>query len=537
VADEAEYAFRHLLVRDVSYGQIPRAARAEKHRQAADWIESLGRPEDHAEMVAHHCLNGLEYARAAGAETEDLAERARVALVHAGERALALNAFAAAARFYRDALALWTAADSERAHVLFRLGEALLRVRDQEAGQVLDEARASLLDAGEPETAAEADALLAEVWWHRGDRDRCFDCLHRSFDLVRHAPSSRSRARVLSHVARFRMLADENDEAIRVGRQALAMAEELGLDQLRAHALNTIGVARFSGGDDDGIADVERSLEIALEANAADAAGRAYTNLSALLQARGDFRRHREVAAEGTRLAERFGDISSVLHLQTHIIQSQYAIGDWQRAVRLADEFIVQCESGSPSYSEVWVRTMRGAVRLARGDDDGALEDARSGLAVARNAKDPQALVPALGLSARVHAELGRTAEARQIARELLSLRGGWGWFRIDLAWVAERLGIDGELRRQLDTMHPSLGLDALRAVLDREFERAAERFAEIGSLPDEALARLRAAERLVAEGRANSADTQLQQALAFWRDVGATRYIREGEALLAAAS
>jgi hypothetical protein len=85
--------------------------------------------------------------------------------------------------------------------------------------------------------------------------------------------------------------------------------------------------------------------------------------------------------------------------------------------------------------------------------------------------------------------------------------------------------------------MHPSLGLDALRAVLDREFERAAERFAEIGSLPDEALARLRAAERLVAEGRANSADTQLQQALAFWRDVGATRYIREGEALLAAAS
>src|SRR5205085_11792383 len=38
VAEETEYAFRHLLVRDVAYGQIPRAARGEKHRRAAEWI-------------------------------------------------------------------------------------------------------------------------------------------------------------------------------------------------------------------------------------------------------------------------------------------------------------------------------------------------------------------------------------------------------------------------------------------------------------------------------------------------------------------
>ena len=45
VSGETEYAFRHLLVRDVAYGQIPRAGRAEKHRLAAGWIEALGRPE------------------------------------------------------------------------------------------------------------------------------------------------------------------------------------------------------------------------------------------------------------------------------------------------------------------------------------------------------------------------------------------------------------------------------------------------------------------------------------------------------------
>ncbi|HET7856247.1 MAG TPA: AAA family ATPase [Gaiellaceae bacterium] len=68
VAEETEYAFRHLLVRDVAYAQIPRPRRAERHRLAAEWMESLGRAEDHAEMLAHHYLTALELTRAAGAK-------------------------------------------------------------------------------------------------------------------------------------------------------------------------------------------------------------------------------------------------------------------------------------------------------------------------------------------------------------------------------------------------------------------------------------------------------------------------------------
>ena len=39
MAGEREFGFWHLLVRDVCYGQIPRAARAARHRAAAAWIE------------------------------------------------------------------------------------------------------------------------------------------------------------------------------------------------------------------------------------------------------------------------------------------------------------------------------------------------------------------------------------------------------------------------------------------------------------------------------------------------------------------
>src|SRR5207302_1510019 len=85
VEGETEYAFKHLLVRDVAYGQIPRSERSEKHRRAAEWIESLGRSEDHAEMLAHHYASALELARAAGQEVSAFADRARVAMREAGD--------------------------------------------------------------------------------------------------------------------------------------------------------------------------------------------------------------------------------------------------------------------------------------------------------------------------------------------------------------------------------------------------------------------------------------------------------------------
>jgi hypothetical protein len=69
--------------------------------------------------------------------------------------------------------------------------------------------------------------------------------------------------------------------------------------------------------------------------------------------------------------------------------------------------------------------------------------------------------------------------------------------------------------------------------IAEGDYARAADVYAEMGALPNEAYTRLRAAEELVAEGRQAEADEQLRSALAFYRSVGATRYIREGEALL----
>ena len=77
IENESEYAFAHALVRDVAYGQIPRAERAAKHRAVAEWIESLGRPDDHAEMLAYHWQSALELVRASGGTDARLEEQVR----------------------------------------------------------------------------------------------------------------------------------------------------------------------------------------------------------------------------------------------------------------------------------------------------------------------------------------------------------------------------------------------------------------------------------------------------------------------------
>ncbi|MBA3566813.1 MAG: AAA family ATPase [Actinobacteria bacterium] len=201
VEGETEYAFRHLLVRDVAYGQIPRGERAGKHQAAAAWIESLGRPEDHAEMLAHHYVNALELSRAAGLEDADLSESARAALRIAGDRALALNTWAAAADLFTHAVSLWPEDDRDRPELLLSYGSALQQIGDGRAGDVLSEAREGLVELDELERAARADAALSRFWWDRGQRDRSFGFRDRALALVVERSPSPDKLFVLNQTA------------------------------------------------------------------------------------------------------------------------------------------------------------------------------------------------------------------------------------------------------------------------------------------------------------------------------------------------
>jgi len=539
VESEGEWAFAHMLLRDVAYGQIPRRERAEKHRRVAEWIESLGRPEDHGEMLAYHWRAALELARASGMDTGDLVERTRFALRGAGDRAFALNAYDAAEIYYEEALALWPPDDEERPDLLFRRAHALYLRGDERREAALVEARDVLIDAGNREAAGEAAAFLARVAWHGGRRDEAFAHLASAEELVAAAPASAAKARVLATSARQRTLAGENHEGLRLGEEARELAVRLGLAELEANALATIGSAKMSLRDLGGLSDLERSLEIAIAANSPEAATILVNQAVEAFLIRGDLVREDELLGEAQRVAERFGDRATLRFSRGDRIWTRWALGHWDEAARAADEFIAECGS-SPHYLENMARQVRAYLRLARGDREGALDDYYRALELGRKIKDPQALLPGLLQTAACCAELGRIEEAQSLAGEALGVIRAHIEHVTALSMitpVAKQLGLRQEVLDIIEKAPEGVWKDVVLAGARGDFSRVADFYAGFGSRTLEAGARLCAAEELIEAGRRAAGEAELQKALDFYRSVGAAFYIERGETLLAASA
>ena len=267
-----------------------------------------------------------------------------------------------------------------------------------------------MLAQGNRELAAEAEMMLCALLVSQGDRAGAIGRLERANELVSSAGPSRAKAYVLATSARYRMLAAQDDEAVRLGREALAMSQLLGLEDVSAQALNNIGVSRVALGDDAGIEDLERAISIALEINSPELA-RGYRFLAAVVAISGDLERSYELFAEGRRAAERFADAHNARPLAASYVSELYWRGKWDEAVARADSFIEESRAGSPHYHEIPCRRVRGQIRLAREDAAGALEDSDMGLAFARTARDPWFLNAALAFRARVLLSEGHADE------------------------------------------------------------------------------------------------------------------------------
>ena len=541
VAGETEFTFKHVLVRDVAYGQIPRAQRAQKHLRAAEWIESLGRADDHAEMVAHHYANALELTRASGGDLDSLATRTRDALRDAGVRAASLNAVVQAERYFTEALELTAEADPERVNLLLKLGEAKY-IQSWEGDEELAEARDGFVAAGDPEAAAEAALMIADNLWARGKGKELTVHVEDAYALVAGRPPSGVQASVLTEIARYHMLADRNDTAIETGREALRMAEQLGRDDIRARVLNNIGAARVSSGDPGGIDDLDECIALATSLNFAVEMVRGYNNRSTMKFLLGRLEEGNKDLLEGYRLAQHFGQRGFVRWCEGGpLLGSFYQRGQWDEVVERADAFLARL-GGEGHYQAGSSHLFRGSIRAARGDDAGAVEDAARALELSRPVGDPQLSGTTLLGAAFIYMAVGDAATARKLFEESLALigeLGQLGWVVVELhslAWVGLKLERGDEVLAAVkDEPLQSPWLLAGRAVAEGDFVRAANIFGEAGDVTAEPFYRLCAAQALAAQGRRSEVDEQLRPALAFYRSVGATRYVRDGERLLAA--
>src|SRR5438093_1889201 len=541
VAGERDIVLLHLLLRDVAYSQIPRSERADKHTGAAAWIESLSadRSEDRAEMLAHHYLEALQLVRITGGDESVLREPARKALTGAGERAIALHAPAAAVGYLEAALELTAEDQPGRAGLFF----TYVKTKAMLGGLGLElpaRAHELALASGEFELAAEALSMVAAEHWVVGEHDLAIERAEEAFALVADAPPSRTKAQVRVALANRLWISGREGEGLELGRQGLAEAEALGAEEVAANALRGIGTVRAARGDEDGLADLERSVELGEKLSDPLIVHLGLNNLA-------NMHWHFGRIAEGARklqldreIQDRFGltpESGTMRWIQGEEVLLLELSGAWRECLAAASEYVAAI--GNERYYLVGpVLFMSSSVRLAQGDLPGALADSQRGLEFAREVKDPQQLHSALHYRARPLLLDGRRRESDDLVDELLALSpqlNEW-WFR-DLPWLMLDLGRDAEYLELARAAPKTPWLEAGVAVAGRDFAAAAAIYERTGAKGAEAVARLHAAEDAATAGRRSEADAELARAQPFFEAEGAKPYLRRCEALLAAAS
>jgi tetratricopeptide (TPR) repeat protein len=238
------------------------------------------------------------------------------------------------------------------------------------------------------------------------------------------------------------------------------------------------------------------------------------------------------VAQETARLARHYG-----IYGQARFIEGGAAVGlpylqgRWDDALASADSYLARVEKGSPHYQAPVAYCHRGLIRLGRGDLAAAQSDAEQALDAMTSFRDPQVVLPTLAMTSHILHSAGneeRAAELVADAIDRMETVRQLSYAAVELhyaTWVAMALGREADVVAAAERDPVDSGWRRATLLLGAgELSGAAEIYDEMGALSLGAFYRLQ-----------TGVVDEVQAALGFYRGVRATRYVRQGEALLAA--
>ena len=560
VKGEAEYSFRHLLIRDVAYQQIPRAARVRKHRKAAAWIERLAgdRVTDHADILAHHYGQALQLAKAAGLDddTHELEVQARRFLVMAGDRALEFDAQKAQA-FYRQALKLSPPRHPDRGRLLGKTAEAaVVGGRLSEAQRDFEEAIVEFRAQGEILGAGEAMVHLARTYWFRGETDRKRTLLAQAIELLEREPPGREPALAYTHSAADHMVANRSPDCAVWSEKALALSQDLGLDPEAIRARQLRGLARCQLSDlVAGLADLREALRLSLDLGLGNETIRSYGNLGDWVWVVEGPARGLDVKRAGIEFGERRGLTLPVMWAKAETLWPLFDLGQWDELLRIAGDLIEGDRRQGGGQVSVVALTYMAYVFACRGELSQARALAEEFLPRSREIRDPQVLVPAVAVVSLIEHRGGNHLTAVRLIEEIEELTRDRPVFRsrhlpealrVSVAAgaipLAERL-LEGNVHRAARHQYSVL---AGRAVLTEAqgrhdaasalYAEVAEHWANYGFALEHGQAALGAGRCLVGVGRRHEAAAHLVEARRTFDALRAAPLLAEADRLLAQA-
>jgi DNA-binding CsgD family transcriptional regulator len=277
-SDAGQATFRHALMREAVYSELPWPRRRALHREIAARLERQNAP---LSVVAEHWQVGRDVTRA------------RNALVQLADKSCAVHAYRDAANAARRALELWPEGEEEeqRLDLLDRLGScAQLNGDVAEAVRAWREVAEYRRQAQDWPRFADSQRRLASIYELQSNWEQALAVRRAAADAFTqsHLPAEAAAERLA--IAAHLSGACYYSAAIEVATLAAADADRAGRLDLQISALAAKGECLAKSGQyTAGREMVNTALSLALEHNLIGPASDAYSCLAAVLQQSGDY--------------------------------------------------------------------------------------------------------------------------------------------------------------------------------------------------------------------------------------------------------
>jgi DNA-binding CsgD family transcriptional regulator len=348
-------AFRHALLREVVYAQIPWTRRRQWHAEAALRLEAT--PAAPA-LVAEHWLAAHD------------AEHARAALVRAAQDACTLHAHEDAWRAWSRALDLWPENVDEpgRLDALARLGDCAQRARrTDEAARAWREAAERAQRAGDPLHEAAARQRLAVLMAMAGEPARSGDERALAAEALERAGQTAAAAAEWYAAALSSNLASQWQAVLaRVARaRALDAAVVPRATRLLVQSLHGRTLAR-TGRIDEGLAACRAALAEADASGESSTVGIAYQRLADCHEHAGDYAEARNIFFAGSQWCLARGERTQLEACKACALPVLAATGEWPLALQLADEILA--DPDAPPWAPLVAVQTSGHLLALRGE-------------------------------------------------------------------------------------------------------------------------------------------------------------------------
>ncbi|MFN2616891.1 MAG: adenylate/guanylate cyclase domain-containing protein [Thermoleophilaceae bacterium] len=379
LAGERELAFKHVLIRDVAYGMLPKAVRSEKHFEVGAFVEARAgdRTDEVVALLAEHYGRAATLGQEVGVPAPTLApmrERAVRYLEEAGDAAARLYSNREAAAHYRNAREL--AAEGDLARIGESLGDVSLRLgRVDEAIAVWEECLAYHRGQEHLERVADLHRKIGAGLSHKGERKPAIEHYQKGINLLKDGPPCLELVRLYEEAAWLYLQTGDNMLAIYASEKALRLAERLGETRAASRAHGIFGrVFGRIGDTEKARSNLERSVELARGSDHGE-------TILALLA----LGRHLEISeadldeagrayAEALTLAERLGDLPAQVELHAAIGQLAVYRADWASVAESTEASATLAEREGLVGKLCLPYVLRALLRWRDGDAQGAAD-------------------------------------------------------------------------------------------------------------------------------------------------------------------